>query len=668
LHSLTAVWADVVTGNAAAAAAALNLHGTINVAAATAADAAATSGKEEAAAAVREATAGLLAGLAEFKASVGEGQKAAVEQVRLEVATQQSVLLRRLDDVDARGASYESAVVGVLADLRGGMAAVQAAVGEGPGKVLDGLSSLAASVARGFAEVKVAVAAEGAATRAELASGLGDLQGTLFDAMAKMNDAADKSGKDVKKLLRTEFDIIKSALDAMADEVSGGEEALAEVKQAVEAMKAGVLISATAAKDDRAAVGAVLAEATAALGLLAGEVGALRGEVAALGSGWEALVASVEAGNREALAAVGALQATLDALEPSGGSKAELKAFFLAQEGTIKAAVEEAAVAAAAAAGAAAGGGAAAQVVAELATLFDGVRAGQDRAEANLAAALDDLKGRADAALEAQTAFFGCQLGHLEAILGKCESCPVLVAFSPKVPNAGLLAKVRCGWRCATTLNSEHFKCAVLCECCLRKSGGPNGHGYTVLCPSKVLKVLAPMVALALKVVLIAAGVALGGGAGEGAKAGSSLAAMLQVHDSMSTILDLETMSDITEAANALVPEPAPEALSGAAGSSAVGSSAVGGGPKKTAKAAGGGGGGGGVRPDVAQRLQALAVVSRVEMAKLLRIYDPDLEQLDVTYESGAPGTPHSSFKWVCRKCKAGFQKAGADFKPTTGN
>ena len=45
-----------------------------------------------------------------------------------------------------------------------------------------------------------------------------------------------------------------------------------------------------------------------------------------------------------------------------------------------------------------------------------------------------------------------------------------------------------------------------------------------------------------------------------------------------------------------------------------------------------------------------------------------DLEQLDVTYESGAPGTPHSSFKWVCRKCKAGFQKAGADFKPTTGN
>ena len=636
MHSLTAVWADVVTGNAAAAAAALNLHGTINVAAATAADAAATSGKEEAAAAVREATAGLLAGLAEFKASVGEGQKAAVEQVRLEVATQQSVLLRRLDDVDARGASHESAVVGVLADLRGGMAAVQAAVGEGLGKVLDGLSSLAASVARGFAEVKVAVAAEGAATRAELASGLGDLQGTLFDAMA--------------------------------DEVSGGEEALAEVKQAVEAMKAGVLISATAAKDDRAAVGAVLAEATAALGLLAGEVGALRGEVAALGSGWEALVASVEAGNREALAAVGALQATLDALEPSGGSKAELKAFFLAQEGTIKAAVEEAAVAAAAAAGAAAGGGAAAQVVAELATLFDGVRAGQDRAEANLAAALDDLKGRADAALEAQTAFFGCQLGHLEAILGKCESCPVLVAFSPKVPNAGLLAKVRCGWRCATTLNSEHFKCAVLCECCLRKSGGPNGHGYTVLCPSKVLKVLAPMVALALKVVLIAAGVALGGGAGEGAKAGSSLAAMLQVHDSMSTILDLETMSDITEAANALVPEPAPEALSGAAGGSAAGSSAVGGGPKKTAKAAGGGGGGGGVRPDVAQRLQALAVVSRVEMAKLLRIYDPDLEQLDVTYESGAPGTPHSSFKWVCRKCKAGFQKAGADFKPTTGN
>lgn len=650
---------DAAAGNAASLAAIAGVHAAAEAAATAAAEAqaaataaaagAASTGSAAdvaaaAAAAVREVTAELAMGVAGLSASFEAGQRADTEALALELATQRSLLLRDLRAASEGDAAAAAAAAGAaLAELQACVEAVREAVDEGFSDVARRLVSLAASVDGGFLEVAGAVAAEGLEARRAAAEGLAELSQQVGGAVAKFEglggaaSASALTGKQVQRLLRDELGLVANRLEDLADGSAAAAAGAAGVQAAVEDLKGDLTAAAKAAKDDAAALGAVVGEAKAAMGLLAGEVAALRGDVAALSRDWAGLAADLRT-SEDRDGAVRALQAALDpaALDPAsqaaGGGLAEL---LERHQGAVLGALQ--AVAAAAA------GSAAAAVKADVEAMYEDLKNGQEGSAEVLAAALDDLAEHVGAVEEQASRIsgaMGTQLRLLDTLLANEDSCPALVTFFKKPRKHGFAAAARNAARQAATLGSAHFKLAPLCECCLGKRGGPHGAGYTTLMASKLLRAVAPVLALALKLFIVAGAVALraasagvvdarapGGGGGP-----SDTTA--ETFDFVSSLIAPETLADINEAADALL-----------AGPTATGS-------------------GGGVG-NLTGRMKRATGDAYKQLEKELRRLDPKFAHLGLERVMGGGGEAGTLAKrWVCAACKPGFEKEGTAFKP----
>jgi len=241
----------------------------------------------------------------------------------------------------------------------------------------------------------------------------------------------------------------------------------------------------------------------------------------------------------------------------------------------------------------------------------------------------------------------GRQLHLLATLLENNAGCPPVVAFLSKGRKAGFLAAVRRGARDVATLGSKHFKVMFLCSLCYRTCCGPNGRGYTAVVPSALLRALAPVVALGLKLLLVAA-----------ALAAKSLGVEVKLPGGMSqsdAAAQQEAVADLLEFGVEF-------ALDEFVGSLASSGEAGGGGAAVVAGPAGGGGG-----------VKLVTGNAYAELKALLESLDPvnhfGLHQfLGLELLVGGKGTSAVTKQWVCGKCKPGFVKAGADFKPTAGH
>jgi len=651
---------DAAAGNAASLAAIAGAHAAAEAAATAAAEAqaaataaaagAASTGSAAdvaaaAAAAVREVTAELAMGVAGLSASFEAGQRADTEALALELATQRSLLLRDLRAASEGDAAAAAAAAGAaLAELQACVEAVREAVDEGFSDVARRLASLAASVDGGFLEVAGAVAAEGLEARRAAAKGLAELSQQVGGAVAKFEglggtaSASALTGKQVQRLLRDELGLVADRLEDLADGSAAAAAAgAAGVQAAVEDLKGDLTAAAKAAKNDAAALGAVVGEAKAAMGLLAGEVAALRGDVTALSRDWAGLAADLRT-SEDRDGAVRALQAALDpaALDPaSQAAGGGLAGLLERHQGAVLGALQ--AVAAAAA------GSAAAAVKADVEAMYEDLKNGQEGSAEVLAAALDDLAEHVGAVEEQASRIsgaMGTQLRLLDTLLANEDSCPALVTLFKKPRKHGFAAAARNAARQAATLGSAHFKLAPLCECCLGKRGGPHGAGYTTLMASKLLRAVAPVLALALKLFIVAGAVALraasagvvdarapGGGGGP-----SDTTA--ETFDFVSSLIAPETLADINEAADALL-----------AGPTATGS-------------------GGGVG-NLTGRMKRATGDAYKQLEKELRRLDPKFAHLGLERVMGGGGEAGTLAKrWVCAACKPGFEKEGTAFKP----
>jgi len=224
------------------------------------------------------------------------------------------------------------------------------------------------------------------------------------------------------------------------------------------------------------------------------------------------------------------------------------------------------------------------------------------------------------------------------------------VAFLLKGRKAGVYAGARRWWRDVVSLGSKQFKLKFLCSCCFGSFCGPNGDGYTVTDPSALQRAVAPVVFFGVQLILAAAGVtalAVSDGAVDlKLPGGTSLFEASAAHDVLKDILALEVVLTI----NAAV-----ERIAGR----------------------GDGGGDEASAAEVAALGATLAGATGDGYAKLKALLDSKLDppdpstqvhaKLGLEHLVGGKGTAAMAKQWVCRACKPGFVKGGADFKPAAG-
>jgi hypothetical protein len=232
-----------------------------------------------------------------------------------------------------------------------------------------------------------------------------------------------------------------------------------------------------------------------------------------------------------------------------------------------------------------------------------------------------------------------CQLRLLEALVDGSEGCPPLVLLLPKARKAGVAAGLRRGARGVLTLGSKEYRCMFLCSCCLRTFCGPRGAGYTVRDPSALLKAVAPVVALGLKLLVavaaLAAKAASGGAVNVTLPGGGSLSGAAAELEGLADLLDAGADLALDEVVGALVTKGPP----------------------------------GGAVAAAAGEMQRVTGDAYARLKVLLDTLDPPNRsqlhaRLGLELLVGGKGTAAVAKQWVCRACKPGFEKAGADFVP----
>jgi len=234
----------------------------------------------------------------------------------------------------------------------------------------------------------------------------------------------------------------------------------------------------------------------------------------------------------------------------------------------------------------------------------------------------------------------GCQLRLLETLLEHTDDCPPLVLLLPKPHKAGVFEALKRGAR--SVINSKEYRCMFLCQCCMQSSCGPRGKGYPVRNPSALLKAAAPVVALALKLLVAVAAVAAKTASGGVIEV--TLPGGLSLSDAAE---ELEVLADLLESEAEFALEEVVSALASGGQDSGIGGKAPA--PAGAAKFLTG---------DAYARLKSFLVsVDPLNRSKLH-------PRLGLERVLGGKGTDAAATQWVCYKCKPGFEKAGADFLP----